>query len=127
MVQSSLLPATLDAIILAGGRGTRLQSVVSDRPKPMAAAARRPFVEWLLLALRTQDIRHVVLATGYKDDIVEEYFAGGARLGMKLVYAHETVPLVTGGDACPAWSRRPRSASWSSTVIPSALSTWRAS
>jgi NDP-sugar pyrophosphorylase family protein len=45
---------SLDALILVGGKGTRLQGVVSDRPKPMAEVAGRPFVEWLLLALRAR-------------------------------------------------------------------------
>ncbi len=88
-----------DIIILVGGRGTRLQSVVSDRPKPLAEVAGRPFVEWLLLALRAQGVRRAVLATGYKGEMVEAYFADGARLDMNLTYAHETVPLGTGGAA----------------------------
>ena len=89
----------LDAIILAGGRGTRLRSVVSYRPKPLAEVAGRPFVEWLLLTLRTQGVRRAVLATGYKGEIVEAAFGNGARLGLELAYAHETVPLGTGGAA----------------------------
>jgi len=89
----------LDAIILAGGRGTRLRSVVSDRPKPLAEVAGRPFVEWLLLTLRTQGVRRAVLATGYKGEMVEAAFGNGARLGLELAYAHETVPLGTGGAA----------------------------
>lgn len=89
----------LDAIILAGGRGTRLQSVVSDRPKPLAEVAGRPFVEWLLLALRMQGVRRAVLATGYKGEMVEAHFGDGARLGMEVAYAHEAVPLGTGGAA----------------------------
>jgi len=89
----------LDAIILAGGRGTRLRSVVSDRPKPLAEVAGRPFVEWLLLALRTQGVQRAVLATGYKGEMVEAHFGDGARLGMEMAYAHEAVPLGTGGAA----------------------------
>ena len=54
-----------DAVILAGGKGTRLQSVVSDRPKPMAEVAGRPFIEWLILALKAQGLRRMVLCTGY--------------------------------------------------------------
>src|SRR5579875_2916308 len=87
----------IDAVILAGGKGTRLQSVVSDRPKPLAEAAGRPFVEWLLLALRAQGVRRAVLATGPKGDMIEDCFADGARLGIKLRYAREQTPLGTGG------------------------------
>ncbi len=89
--------AAIDAIVLAGGTGTRLRSVVRDRPKPMAEVAGRPFVEWLLLALRAQGLRRVVLATGYKGEMVASYFGDGARLGLELAYAREEVPLGTGG------------------------------
>jgi len=89
--------AAVDAIVLAGGKGTRLRSVVSDRPKPMAQVAGRPFVEWLLLALRAQGLRRVVLATGYKGEMIASYFGDGSRLGMELAYAQEEVPLGTGG------------------------------
>ncbi len=54
-----------EAIILAGGFGTRLQSVVSDVPKPMAPVAGRPFLTYLLDRLQKQGYTHVVLATGY--------------------------------------------------------------
>ncbi len=89
--------AEVEAIVLAGGKGTRLQSVVSDRPKPMAEVAGRPFVEWLLLALRAQGLRRVVLATGYKGEMVASYFGDGARPGLELAYAREDTPLGTGG------------------------------
>ncbi len=74
--------AAVDAIVLAGGKGTRLRSVVSDRPKPMAQVAGRPFVEWLLLALRAQGLRRVVLATGYKGEMIASYFGGSWALLM---------------------------------------------
>ncbi len=89
----------MEMIVLAGGKGTRLQRVVSDRPKPLAEVAGRPFVEWLLLALRVQGVERVVLATGYMGEMVEASFGDGARLDMEVVYARETVPLGTGGAA----------------------------
>lgn len=85
------------AIILAGGKGTRLQGVVSDRPKPMAQTCGRPFLEWLLIALRQQDIRRVVLATGYMAETVEAYFGSGAAWDLEITYSVETGPLGTGG------------------------------
>jgi NDP-sugar pyrophosphorylase family protein len=87
------------AIILAGGKGSRLREVVSDRPKPMAEVAGRPFLEWLLLALRAQGLRRVVLATGYQAEMIEEYFGDGARWGLDVQYAREHAPLGTGGAA----------------------------
>ena len=58
--------ANLEAIVLAGGKGTRLRSVIYDRPKPMAPVAGRPFLEWLLQEVRRQGIQRVILATGDK-------------------------------------------------------------
>ena len=87
----------LNALILAGGKGNRLQSVVSDRPKPMAEVAGRPFVEWLLLALRDQGVRRVIFCTGYMSEVVESYFQDGERWGMDIVYSQDPEPLGTAG------------------------------
>jgi NDP-sugar pyrophosphorylase family protein len=65
----------------------------------MAPVAGRPFVEWLLLALRAQGLRHVILATGYMGEMVEAHFEGGSRWGLDLRYAHERTSLGTGGAA----------------------------
>src|SRR5438067_1322277 len=89
----------ITAIILAGGKGTRLQSVVSDRPKALAEVAGRPFVEWLLLFLRAQGVRCAILATGYKGEMVEAHVGDGAPWSLDVRYARETVPLGTGGAA----------------------------
>ncbi|MHB1162590.1 MAG: nucleotidyltransferase family protein, partial [Chloroflexota bacterium] len=89
--------ASLDAVILVGGKGTRLQSVVRDRPKPMADVAGRPFVEWLLLDLRLQGIRRAILSTGYMGRAVESYFGDGTDWDMELVYSPEPTPLGTAG------------------------------
>ena len=88
------LPNT--AIVLAGGFGTRLRSVVSDLPKPMAPVAGRPFVAYLLDHLEAAGIEHVVLATGYLSHRVSE--ALGERHGnIELSYSVEPKPLGTGG------------------------------
>ena len=85
-----------EAIILAGGFGTRLRSVVSDLPKPMAPVAGRPFLSYLLDDLARQGYRHVVLATGYMHERVEEHYGHEYR-GIALDYARELTPLGTGG------------------------------
>lgn len=85
-----------EAIILAGGFGTRLQSVVSDVPKPMAPVAGRPFLTYLLDRLQKQGYTHVVLATGYLHEKVEEFFGHEYR-GISIDYARELSPLGTGG------------------------------
>lgn len=85
-----------EAIILAGGFGTRLRSVVNDVPKPMAPVAGRPFLSYLLDDLSRQEYSHIVLATGYLHEKVEDYF-GNEYQGLALDYARELQPLGTGG------------------------------
>lgn len=93
-----------EAIVLAGGRGTRLRSVVSDLPKPLAPVAGRPFLAWLLDGLADGGIRRVVLATGYLAGQVEA--AIGARWrGMEVDYSVEEQALGTGGAIRLAASR----------------------
>ncbi len=85
-----------ECIVLAGGKGTRLRSVVSDVPKPLAPVAGRPFIAWLLDRLAAQGIRHTILATGYLAEKVET--AVGQRWnGMDITYSCEQTPLGTGG------------------------------
>jgi D-glycero-alpha-D-manno-heptose 1-phosphate guanylyltransferase len=84
------------AVVLAGGLGTRLQSVVADRPKVLASVGGRPFLTYLLDQLQDAGVRHVVLATGH----MAEKFAddiGSTYRELKIVYAHEQSPLGTGG------------------------------
>lgn len=84
------------AIILAGGFGTRLKSVISEVPKPMAPVAGHPFLEYLLAFAQQQGIRKVVLSVGYKYEIIEAHF-GTEWMGLKIEYAVEQEPLGTGG------------------------------
>lgn len=86
----------MEAIILAGGFGTRLRHVVSDVPKPMAPVAGRPFLCWLLDRMVDQGYTHVVLATGYMHEKVEQYFHAEYH-GLTIDYARELSPLGTGG------------------------------
>ena len=84
-------------MILVGGKGTRLQSTVYDRPKPMADVAGKPFLEWLLISLYEKGIRKVILCTGYMGEMVESYFGDGGKWDLQVRYSHETFPLGTGG------------------------------
>ena len=83
-------------LILAGGLGTRLRSVVSDRPKVLAEVAGRPFITYLLDRLGQAGFRAVTLLTGYKGEMVEEEL-GFHYKGLQLAYSVETTPLGTGG------------------------------
>jgi len=86
----------MEAIVLAGGLGTRLRSVVPDLPKPMAPVAGRPFLEILLASLRRKGVTRVVLSVGHRAEAVVEHFAGGFR-GLAIESVVEDTPLGTGG------------------------------
>ncbi|MDL2255803.1 nucleotidyltransferase family protein [Parabacteroides sp. OttesenSCG-928-K15] len=88
----------MEAIILAGGMGTRLQSVVSDIPKAMAPVAGRPFLFYLLQSLERNGFGHVILAVGYKHEVIEEWLATYETC-MRISIVIEEEPLGTGGAA----------------------------
>lgn len=86
----------MEAIVLAGGFGTRLRAVVSDVPKPMAPVAGKPLLEILLSRLAQQGFTHVVLSLGYLADTIVRHF--GERFhGMRITHVIEDQPLGTGG------------------------------
>jgi D-glycero-alpha-D-manno-heptose 1-phosphate guanylyltransferase len=91
------MPSSPEAIILCGGLGTRLRSVMPDLPKALAEVAGRPFLEWLLRSLRAQGVGRVVLATGHLGSMIEATFGDGERLDLALSYSQEAAPLGTGG------------------------------
>ena len=84
------------AIILAGGQGTRLRSVISDIPKPMAPVNGRPFLEHQLDYFIEQGIRQFVIAVGYLHDKIIDHFGSNFR-GASIRYSIELAPLGTGG------------------------------
>ncbi len=86
----------MEVIILAGGFGTRLQSVVPDLPKPMATIQGRPFLAILLDDLITAGFTSAILAVGYRYEAVRDYF-GEKYKSLSLAYSIETEPLGTGG------------------------------
>lgn len=85
-----------EAIVLAGGFGRRLQSVITDLPKPMAPVAGKPFLKFVLDYLLENNVRHCVLAVGHKREAIINYF-GGLYKEMKISYSKEEEPLGTGG------------------------------
>ena len=87
----------MNALILAGGFGTRLKEVIHDRPKVMAPINGRPFSEYVLVMLHRHGITDVVISTGYLGEYVTSYFAGGEKLGLRIRYSDEPRPLGTGG------------------------------
>jgi len=86
----------MEAIVLAGGFGTRLKDVIADVPKPMASVAGRPFLEILLSMLARKGFVRVVLSLGYMADKIIDNF-GDSYEGMDIFYEVEKNPLGTGG------------------------------
>jgi mannose-1-phosphate guanylyltransferase len=87
----------VEAILLVGGKGSRLRPVTEYTPKPMVPTAGVPFLAHQLTRARAAGVTHVVLATSYLAEVFEPYFGDGTGLGMRLTYIHETEPLGTGG------------------------------
>lgn len=104
MADGSSLPSEIAFAILAGGMGTRLRSVIADRPKVLAPVCGKPFLAWWLDAIARHGARKVVLCTGYMADLVEETM-GASHGPLELVYSAETSPLGTGGCLRRAWEK----------------------
>lgn len=86
----------MEAIVLAGGFGTRLRHIVSDVPKPMARVCERPFLEYILDNICSCGVNRVILAVGYQKEVVKDHF-GNRYKNIDLVYSEEETPLGTGG------------------------------
>lgn len=86
----------MEAIILAGGFGTRLKNVVKDVPKPMAPVNDKPFLSYILEYLKKYHVERIVLCTGYLSEKIEEFY-GSEFAGIKIDYSVEKEPLGTGG------------------------------
>jgi len=102
-------PATATAVVLAGGLGTRLRSVVADRPKVLAPVRGRPFLAYLLDQVAAAGIREAVLCTGYLGEDVRTAF-GDAHADLRLIYSQESSPLGTAGALRQALPLVPESA-----------------
>ncbi len=87
----------MKAAILIGGQGTRLRPFTLDTPKPLLSVINRPFLEYQFRILRSHGVREIVLCTSYRAEDFRRAFGTGQRLGVKLRYVRETIPLGTGG------------------------------
>lgn len=85
------------AIMLVGGLGTRLRSVVPSKPKVLASIGKRSFLELLVRQLSSQGIRHLVMCTGYLGDQIESSFGDGRNWDVSIEYSKEETPLGTAG------------------------------
>ena len=88
---------SVEAIVLVGGKGTRLRPLTLSAPKPMLPTAGVPFLTHLLSRIKAAGICHVILGTSYQAEVFSEHFGDGAALGLELEYVVESEPLGTGG------------------------------
>jgi len=89
----------MKVLILCGGLGTRLKSVIQDVPKSMAPVGGRPFLVYQIEWLKKFNLTDIVLAIGYKGDYIRNYFGDGSRLGVKITYSVEEGELLGTGGA----------------------------
>ena len=89
--------STVDAVVLAGGTGTRLRPLTLSAPKPMLPVAGLPFMAHLLSRLSEAGIEHIVVASPYRSNVFEGEFGDGSKLGVRISYITEKSPLGTGG------------------------------
>lgn len=87
----------IDVLILCGGRGTRLRSVISDKPKILADIGGKPFIEILLNNLALHGFRRIILGVGYLKEEVINYFQTNPRKDPRIEFSKEETPLGTGG------------------------------
>ncbi|MEK6983527.1 MAG: sugar phosphate nucleotidyltransferase [Nanoarchaeota archaeon] len=85
------------AVLLVGGRGTRLRPLTDNTPKALLAVQGKTIIEHLFDLLKKYGIREAILCTGYLKDKIREYFGDGAKIGVSIVYAEEDEPLGTAG------------------------------
>jgi len=85
------------AILLVGGMGTRLRSVIPSTPKPLALVGTKSFLELLVRQLRHQGFRRLVMCTGYLADQIEDEFKDGRSWDIEIEYSREPCPLGTAG------------------------------
>jgi NDP-sugar pyrophosphorylase family protein len=92
------------AIILAGGRGERLRPYTEDRPKPMVEVLGVPILAYQMHWLQTQGVTDIVMACGYRHEVIRDYFGTGEKWGLRIQYAIEREPLGRGGAIRQAYT-----------------------
>lgn len=97
----------MQVVILAGGMGTRIQSVAGDLPKALIPVAGRPFIRHQLDLLRRHDLNRILLLVGYRGELIEKELGDGSSIGFEISYVHEQPGrlLGTGGAILNAYDR----------------------
>lgn len=95
----------MQAVIMAGGKGTRLASVTKDIPKPMVPIDGKPLLEYQIENLKRCGVRNIILVIGYLGDVIKDYFGEGDRFGVSISYFIEETPLGTAGSLRELYER----------------------
>lgn len=90
-------PKVIQAVLLAGGKGTRLEHLTKDIPKPMVMLQGKPFLEHFIIHLKNLGIKKILLLIGYKAQVIRNYFGDGSKWGVKIEYVEEKTLLGTAG------------------------------
>ncbi|MDQ3955110.1 MAG: sugar phosphate nucleotidyltransferase [Actinomycetota bacterium] len=93
---------SLQAVVMAGGEGSRLRPLTSNMPKPMLPVVNRPLMEHTMLLLRRHGVNDVVVTVQYLSSVIRNYFGDGSDVGLSLSYSTEDVPLGTAGSVLNA-------------------------
>lgn len=104
---------SVTAVVLAGGFGTRIKHLLGELPKPMAVVAGEPFMAWVGRYLRRQGVGQAILSTGYKGEMIADYFASSPIEGLKISCRLEDEPKGTAGGFLHAISEvEPAPGAW---------------
>jgi NDP-sugar pyrophosphorylase family protein len=89
----------MKAVVLAGGKGTRLRPLTFSIPKPLLPIAEKPILEIILKDLKKSGITEVVISVGYQGELIKAFCADGARFGLSVKYVDEEKPSGTAGPS----------------------------
>ena len=92
----------IPVVILAGGMGTRLSSIIDDRPKVMAEIRGKPFLNYILDWLKGKGLRDIYISVGFMKNKIISYYQNGETFGLNIKYIKENIPLGTGGAVIKA-------------------------
>ncbi|MBO5305073.1 MAG: nucleotidyltransferase family protein, partial [Clostridia bacterium] len=87
----------MKAIIMAGGKGTRLMPLTNSIPKPMVNIIDKPVLEYVINLCKNHGITEIGITLGYLPDAIVDYFGDGKKFGVNITYFFEDEPLGTGG------------------------------
>ena|SRR5690242_1665719 len=87
----------MKALILVGGRGTRLRPYTLAIPKPLLPLREKPVLQWIIERFRDSKIQEIILATGFQAGLIRGFCGDGTRFGVEITYVHESKPLGTAG------------------------------